>query len=276
MASTNLTAAKITEALLAFSPAMRAPDWDADPMLVWRRRVSGRIAMATPELLAMLLEDPPRFAAADLGHVFGKLDSSHAFHVAPLDWGMRLTEPQATGALAHLLSHPHREIKAQRIKAFLHALGMRFLDPDTYDFGAAEITAERLTRDNLRIDLELLLPWTRSHATPSKPKYRAILVEAKFNHKITPGQLSAYQKHQLQFALTYIPKTLDENLIVLGLRKDRSVADHLKDNPSWRFLSWRTLLVNFERALPAAADDANFRLFRRTIWDRVGGMAPRK
>jgi hypothetical protein len=276
MISTTLTAAKIAEALLAFSPAMRAPDWDADPMLVWRRRVSGRIAMATPKLLAMLVKDPPHFAAADLGHVFGNLDSSHAFHVAPLDWGMRLTEPQATGALAHLLSHPHREIKAQRVKAFLHALGMRFLDPDTYDFGTAEITAERLIKDNRRIDLELLLPWTRSHATPSKPKYRAILVEAKFNHKITSGQLSAYRRHQQKFEHPDIPETPDGDLIVLGLCNDRSLAKHLTRNSSWRFLSWRTLLVNFERALPAAADDANFRLFRRTIWDRVGGMAPRK
>ena len=62
--------------------------------------------------------------------------------------------------------------------------------------------------------------------------------------------------------------------IVSPLRDDR-VARALSRQRSkdWRWMSWRSLLLAYDRALHQDHydhDDDAFRLFRRTLWDRAG------
>ena len=121
--------------------------------------------------------------------------------------------------------------------------------------------------DQRRIDL--LLEWQDAAGFD-----RGAVVEAKFGHHITTGQLSTYrkllQKKERRFRKTESASQEKALLFVVSSRRSSHDDNRLAKNRHWRWISWRSLLLAYDRALEPGDDDDNFRQFRRTLWDRAG------
>ncbi len=182
---------------------------------------------------------------------------------------MRLTEPQITKGFAHFLNAGDRETRTGRIRALLRALGSRPGNEDR-SLREASVTPEAPANER-RIDL--LIEWTDASG-----HRRGAVIEAKFRHHVTPRQLPSYRAHLLkQIERGYRYKVPDDEkeppllFIVSPLRDDgitRALGQQRKK--VWRWISWRSLLLAYDRALHQDHDDDTFRQFRRTLWDRAG------
>ena len=188
-----------------------------------------------------------------LDSVFGTDLAHHLFHAEPITWA-RFTEPQITQGLAHFLTVPGRTTRLARTRALLTAL-----DADLSEgMNEARVTAEEPAGGNRRIDL--LIKWKDSSSRP-----HAAIVEAKFDHQVTSGQLPAYREYLRKL------KVEEERslLIVVSPRLRPDTLKALGRNRRWRWIAWRDLLLAHDRALDGDDHDDAFRQFRRTLWDRA-------
>ena len=188
--------------------------------------------------------------------IFGRFSPNHSFSAHLLNWGLKLTEPQATRALAHLISAGEGELRSRRIKAFLHALGAREV-PDLKTLQKCQIEAERD-----RIDPLFRLPIVGTD------KFRPVVVEAKFDHKITKGQLSRYRKAVAANKSNYLQSA---EYFILGLNQSASRGMISRQSISWKFVSWTQLWLKFEKLRPQE-NNQDLELFMRTLWDRIKGL----
>ena len=221
----------------------------ADPQKGWRPVWEGSAILAVvgkerAAISAVARQPPPPFTAAPVRNALA-LHSDHALVRGVPDWGnFRLTEPQATKGLAHLIGG-----NPARMRGLLDGLGV--------DASEEEVAQATIEAEKHRIDLLIRLP------------QRAIIVEAKFGHRVTAGQLSTYWTKTAPGA---------QAQGVLLLIDPETVPDlHHKQRGKWPARSWASLLIALERAMAAApgADDEDFRLFRRLLWRRVDGLSMR-
>ena len=195
-----------------------------------------------------------------IGRLFGFEGRPHAFDAAHHDWTW-LREPQITGALAHLLAAGPFARRSERIRAFLAAsfecAGATAL---AERLAGAELIAAEAVAEESRVDLII-------HATMATTDRLGVVVEAKFEHHLTPRQLPAAVRHAATRRLQAINAAF---LVVLPHRRD--VGRHILSRPAnreWHPVSWWGLLVAFERRLPAHVDDEAFRALRHTIWHQT-------
>ena len=218
------------------------------------------------------LGPPPSWARAlsSLDRVFGLGLPHHFLHAAPLGWLQeeRLTERQITKGFAHLLNAGGRETRTGRIRALLWALGSDQGDSDS-DLHEAWATAEA-PANRRRIDL--LIEWTDAWG-----RKRGAVIEAKFEHHVTAGQLPTYRTHLGGIERSYRDEVRSDQkerplLFIVSPLLDRKVSRALSQqkNNDWRWMSWRSLLLAYDRVLHHDHDDDTFREFRRTLWDRAG------
>ena len=178
------------------------------------------------------------------------LHPGHALGRSVPDWGITLTEPQATKGVVHLVQG-----RPARIRGLLDGLGISATDKE---IEIAEVQAETSDRIDLLISLGA----------------RRIIVEAKFGHEVTKGQLSRYYKK-----LQRSKRPKNDRHILLLIDPQTAPDLHYKQRGKWRVCSWAGLLLAFERALakaPSESDDDDFRLFRRLLWERIGGLGMRR
>ena len=189
----------------------------------------------------------------------------HLFHADPVTWVM-MTEPQATKTFAHFLGAGDRTLRSKRIQAFLRALGHSGGE-GSEDLRAPRATPEASTNSQQRIDL--LLEWQDADGL-----HRGAAIEAKFGHRILGKTLPRYREHLLQIEKSYRdePGRREERplLFVVSSRLRQHDEKALRKNRDWRWISWHSLLLAFDRALDEQHDDDDFRQFRRTLWDRGG------
>ena len=202
--------------------------------------------------------------------VFGFHHAHHFFHAAPLGWvsHARLTEPQVTKAIAYFLHSQDHARRGARIRALLSALGYRPDEMGTV-LRKARATAEALV-DDTQQRINLLVEWL-----DDKGGDRGAVIEAKFGHDVTKGQLKTYQRHLLRVERRYtraehIGGPEPPLLFIVSPYYRKSDAHALARNRGWRWKSWRSLLLAWDRFLDPRHDDEAFRQFRRTLWDRVG------
>lgn len=237
------------------------PLLNIDHLHRYRALLRGVIARHSQLLLARLERRSSRYDEVAIGTLFGTLDSSHPFRAPALDWGWRLTEPMVTRTLAHVLASGRPSVREARLRAFLKALGTP-LCLDDYQLERAEVHAERN-----RIDLEILLPMRK------EPSNRAaILVEAKFDHKVTPGQLRQYRTKILQR-----PGVTRERLdqVLLALRPRAKAGLYGSQVNTWRYRSWSDTWLSFMRNRPTE-DRPDFAIFLQSVWSRIGGFRVEK
>jgi hypothetical protein len=193
--------------------------------------------------------------------------SSHLNEKA-YDW-FQPTEPQATRAFITLLSSGDSQTRRARGNAFLraalqgHAVNSEAskIDASMHDLDCAPSSceAEHSTTTSKRIDM--LVQWQSNQPSVE------VVVEAKFGHHLTEGQLSAYTEDdrcQTQILLVLSPKLTnhDARMILTENKNRRS-----KNCSEWRFATWNEFLINFSSALPAEFDDEEFRRLRRSLAD---------
>lgn len=192
-------------------------------------------ALLASKPMAPIVHAEPRSA---LEGVFGRFHADHSFGVAPIDWGFRLGEAQATKALKHFLDKGPPHLRACRIKAFLTALGTDKL-PNCSLLRRAVVHAEAD-----RIDLEVHLPIENSR------KLRPVIIEAKFGHRITEGQLSWYRQRRMSrdFDISRA------DYVIVGLTERAGKGLKGKQLNMWRLVTWRDLWLRFEKLRPRGDD----------------------
>ena len=205
-----------------------------------------------------------------LNHVFGINLHHHFLHAAPLEWlqEARLSEPQITRGFAHCLDVGGRATRAGRIQALLRALGS---NPGDADSGLRKARVRPEAPAN-RKRIDLLIEWT-----DASRRKRGAVIEAKFGAHVTPGQLPGYRRrleriesdyrrevsaNEQERPLLFLVSPLRDAGITRALRRQRS--------QDWRWMSWRSLLLAYDRVLDPDHDDDAFRRFRRALWDRAG------
>ena len=240
---------------LDFAP----PDWPPgrDALRGLSVLLSGAFARAVQGRVLRVRQLPDwRQGRQAMEGVFGFHLAHHFFHAAPLGWvsRVRLTEPQVTKAIAHLLHSEDPVTRGGRVQALLGALGSRMEGVP----GKAGVTAEALVAGQQQ-RMDLLVEWRDGQGVD-----RAAVIEAKFDHLVTESQLKTYCDHVLKH---YRGAPL---LFVVSPSYRKSDARVLADNEDWCWKSWRSLLLAYDRFLDPQHDDEDFRRFRRTLWDRAG------
>ena len=261
--------AAIRKDALRFDP----PDWTVGCTAL--SRVASLLSNALTRAIAqrsLPLKSPPSWAHARpaLDRVFGLGLPHHFLHAAPLGWLLeeRLTERQITKGFAHLLNAGGGATRTGRIRALLRALGSDLGDSDS-DLHEAWATAEA-PANRRRIDL--LIEWTDGSGCN-----RGAVIEAKFEHHVTAGQLPTYRSRLGRIERDYRREAQCIQperplLFIVSPLLDRKVRRALSQqrNTDWRWMSWRSLLLAYDRVLHHDHDDETFREFRRTLWDRAG------
>ena len=188
--------------------------------------------------------------------VFGSFGPDHAFHSFTPDWGIELSEPQATRGLAYLLGRGSGKLRAARIRAFLEALKVPNL-PDDGILERAKVLAEQD-----RIDLEIRFP-----AAPND-RLRVVIVEAKFRHQLTEGQLRSYRNARLNDA--FVP---EPDCRIVGLTPEAGRGRRGRQIHQWPVLPWRDVWLQFEKRRPRETD-AQLATFMSWLWHRIGALNP--
>ena len=202
-----------------------------------------------------------------LDRVFG-IDLAHHFlHAAPLEW-LRPLEPQVTKGFAHFLNADGHTTRTGRIRALLRALGS---DPGDADCSLRKARVRPEAPANGR-RIDLLIEWTDASG-----RRRGAVIEAKFEARVKPGRLSAYRTRLKCIERGYrseVPSNEQERLLLFLVSPlhDAGIARALRRQWSqdWRWTSWHSLLLAYDRNLNPDHDDDAFRQFRRILWDRAG------
>ncbi|MEJ8476914.1 PD-(D/E)XK nuclease family protein, partial [Roseibium algae] len=223
--------------------------FDADTLIRYELLRRHSLHAILPKLSRLAQNQVP-ITGESLNVIYGLSRDHHSFDAPTLDWGFNLTEPQATKTIAHLLNKGSGDVLALRIIAFLSAMKSPYV-PTIGEARSAVVEAEVN-----RIDLVL------KYQKEGSDKYSAVIIEAKFGHKITRGQLSKYTK------IIKRDKSVDmasTEWVILGI--DDNAMNGLKGRQwnKWRFVSWRGLWLRFEKARPIE-DDPNLTIFLQWLW----------
>ena len=250
-------------------PDFAPPDWPPgrDALRGFSATLSGALDRAVQGRLLRVRQLPDwRQARQAMEGVFGFHHAHHFFHAAPLGWvnRVRLREPQVTKAIAYFLHSEDPVTREGRIRALLAALGSRTEEV----VGKARATAEAPVADKRSIDL--LVEWQDDRGFD-----RGAVIEAKFGHDVTKGQLRTYRRHLRRVERHYRRAQHEDGpepelLFVVSPDYRKSDARALARNKCWRWKSWRSLLLAYDWFLDPQHDDGAFRQFRHTLWDRAG------
>lgn len=189
---------------------------------------------------------------------FGKLDEQHGIYPKNR-LGFIATEPQITKGIVDFINpSKYGEKGESRLKTFLLALLhgqekyvtlVNSLESGAHSF---VVEAEKFVpKDKRRIDI--FVAWNPQE----KGKYEyGLIIEAKFGHKVTTGQLPTYRN----YAQNLIKN--DFALVLLTLDGEQSTR-----NKSWHPVQWFTLMSRWERELDD--NNMNFNYFKRFIWNKI-------
>ena len=178
-----------------------------------------------------------------------------------LAWKMSLSERIATETLARLLNAGGHAARAARVEAFLRALG---LGDKELGAGPGKLTGCQAQSEepagNRRIDLKIL--WHDAGGREC-----VLIVEAKFEHVLTEGQLRCYRD-----ATKAAHRGTRRFQLVLALHEDVRQSVKRRDG-IWMFCTWREFWLRFEAGRPVE-QDLNLQLFLHALWRRIGQLRP--
>ncbi|MCY4533016.1 MAG: hypothetical protein OXC84_11940 [Gammaproteobacteria bacterium] len=231
-------------------PCFPRTAFDTECLAIHDATVRNQLLKAIRTQPALIQPHRVKVCAEALESVFGGFAPDHAFLALSPDWGIKLTEPMATRGLAHLLGRGSGSLKAHRIRAFLETLRIPDL-PDDQSLEQAEVCSEVD-----RIDLEVRFK-------SDSGKERVVLIEAKFEHKLTPGQLKCYNNKRKKFR---------RDFRIVGLTSAAGKGRWGKQTQLWRVVLWRDLWLRFERRRPYEVD-GQLAAFMAWLWQRIGGLS---
>lgn len=201
---------------------------------------------------------------AQAGRLFGLDRPDSSLLHPPLEWKMSLSERITTETLARLLNAGSIGERFKRVRSFLLALGLSecSIDCKVMDVCYCEVFAEVPADDGRRIDMKIV--WRAREAGEN-----VLVIEAKFEHIITPGQLCSYvastRRRHGGACCRYL---------ILGLSDDLRRHVNRRTDGDWLFCSWRDLWLRFETGRPCEENNMNLRLFLHALWGRMGRLNP--
>lgn len=244
--------------------------WDPKKLESVGGQLQNLLRRSITELLSTITahNEKPQFTTIGLERLCGNVsDPHHSYAVDSVTWGFSLTEPQITKALGYFLDpETHGEAGVQRCMAFMRALyrATGKADPETelqeINPNTLEVKAER-GAGSKRIDLAI--EWKTFDE-----RRQLVLLECKFDHVLTDGQLSSYQEYAEQ---ELFQGNGDYELFLVVDRLTERTAAELTDNKQWRMLTWRALIRRIEHELTddtALPSNQDFARLRRTILDK--------
>jgi len=243
--------------------AIPEPEWETATLDKRYRSLLDSIRAGFQPLGELLSRSTITVEKDVLGKVYGDLNcEQHMFRVDPLNWGFDISETQVTRGLVHFLSEPMR--KVARLKAFFSAFGID--KPAGSILRNAKISAETpvsAAEKTGRIDIEILYdPCTQQNG--SKTHQKAIIIEAKLAHRVTPDQLEVYPKDAKQ-------RIVEPAFFILAQFAGDEAKLNDEQRDTWKVVYWDQILMALEKTLLPDEFDTDFQLFRRTLWERVEG-----
>lgn len=196
----------------------------------------------------------------------GNLNSAqHLLRYDAIDWGFSFTEPQVTKGLTHFLNQSTLAcwyfMLALTNNGNVEKSSYLMNDSDKNSFLAtAEVLTEVQIENKKRIDI--IIKWQSANKKPC-----LVILECKFGHHITHGQLPSYKK--------YAKNEVGDNyfLFIIAQKNDEKSKRILKNhhNKEWHKVPWNRLLTRWERLLTSddTIDVHDFSRFRRTIWNKI-------
>ena len=213
---------------------------------------------------------------ADMESVFGRLGPYHGLNRSH-SLGFNAHEPQITCGLAHFLLQDGRNLRsADRIRGFVLAILEHC--PESFVIDSSNGAAKRVRLEQMiesaktaslrsfsvqpevvvekqKRRIDLLITWPSLENSSADNRCFGLVIEAKFGHKVTTGQLSTYKR--------YATKNFAASVLVL-LTCEGESSNRNKD---WLPVSWWTLMCRWERMLDDA--DPAFSCFRQLIWSKL-------
>jgi len=190
-------------------------------------------------------------------------NANHGLNLLNKIYIPNLHEPQVTEGLTQCLNSGDKIKNYNKVLCFLKALRVsedfvekKFIKIADQKNCNLVVKPEVKTKNNKRIDI--LISWT------SSGKYYGVAIEAKFDHKVTVGQLQAYEEYCLE-------KKMERFELIL-LTKE---GDQNSKHKNWKALSWLSLLVRLEKSLDeeeCKCDDYIFTCFRAMVWKKIRGV----
>ena len=237
-------------------------EWAATDLDWWLRRNEGVLESA----MRHVQEDPqptPRWDLSLQGLTdFLSLDvEPHVFDEPLFYPGFTPTETQLNIALGYFL-----EGDLFRTRTFIKALydGRPNCQEvlDSFDQharkGEWEVRAEEVVHGKSRKRMDLVIGWPKLEPGDCQ---HVVVVEVKFKHHVTPGQLPAYREH-----IDWLIKNdINKRGMLLLTREGKKNTK----NKAWISRSWLRCLSRWEKFLAEKGHgdrDRNFRRFRRMLW----------
>lgn len=197
---------------------------------------------------------PWRDELLSLGRPFKLQADAHCFGEEPHAWIDPL-EPQITKGFVHFMTTGPQERQRARCLSFVKAA--LACAPKATKIGAVwrplSFCAEA---EEHRIDILVEL-------TDGKSRFGAA-IEAKFDHRLTAGQLEKAENHVLdRNGRAWEPAR--SAFLVISPLVSKIDAKLIR----WRSVSWWAFLVALEHETDAMNDCANYRRFRRSVWHKA-------
>lgn len=264
--------------------AFDAPVWDDDVVSILSKRGDDITADVLLLVRGKLNFYPPvpdwNEGLYALNNLFGDLASdAHAFNFEHMGWA-NLKEPHVTLGWAHFLSpdtfgHERAEKLCEIFyQALCKTCGQINSGEIAIDRGTLKVTAEKSvpggSSGNTR-NIDLLIEWSCG----GKPD--AFVVELKFGHHLTNGQLPAYRKHVKNIVGH---SDIADRLFVLASntnRQDTSILGR-RPNKDWKLVFWPDFMRAFEKVYLEETrtekkrirpSEDGFAQFRHTIWQKI-------
>lgn len=247
------------------------PDWSP----AWLLRLNDTLASSLrkairPDALGGAPIPVWQQSRKSLTDVFGHIDSpNHLLNVPDWNWGIRLTEPQVTKGWQHFLSPAAvgHDLAAKRVAVFYEAICIASKrQPTGISISDLSVEAEHsLQIGGRRKAIDLLFRWKEQSASEQNC---AIVVELKFGHVLTTGQLPSYKKYVAQQFIKGDGARHKSGFFVLSPRTRRRDQNKLRRNTDWSVAYWPAFLRAFEKIYTARdlPYDNAFNMFRRAVW----------
>ena len=201
-----------------------------------------------------------------LSHFLGSdhVTKSNAYQAPSTYWGFYPTEPQITKGWAHFLSEDLTDAEKRAIVShFCNAMcrSSGLLDMIVSLEEATEIKVQSEVQAQKKF-IDLFISWKDKEG-----RQDGFVVELKFGHKVTPGQLPTYRNSTKK----KLKNGLENRYFVIEPQTRLSTQKSLRRNRDWRLSNWDGFLRVFEQDLPLVGStnrNEQFAAFRKMIWEK--------
>jgi hypothetical protein len=194
----------------------------------------------------------------------------HTLRKSRVEFGFNPTETQLNKALCSFLEAGGSEdLSRKRIRSFLKALFYNSTDNTFFDeFDKKDnniwVDSEFSVSGKKKNRIDLAIGWS---VESEKNSQYLVVIENKFKHRVTTGQLSAYRI----FAKNKCQNSDNIFLFLVSPEGSPPESKRSRGYPPWIGRSWLNLLRGWDQSIDeyTEIDNQDFLRFRRILWDKL-------